>query len=102
MRNDLFDPADVERSSLDCYEPHADTAHRLDELLVADLEERRGEFAIVADLIEALVRHRHLIRASVALAAESEEEARLARALRDFVQPENLGAARYLADTLRG
>ncbi len=59
MRDFLFD--DVERNGLDIYDADDPAASRLSELLSANLEEHKGDYAIVADLLDAIVRYRHLI-----------------------------------------
>ena len=60
MTDFLFD--DVERTSLDIHAEDDGLVARLARLRSANVEDHKGDFAIVGDLVEALMRYRHLIR----------------------------------------
>jgi len=61
MRDFLFD--DVERIGFTDEETRVLSPHdRIRELLDANLEDHKGDLVIVADLLDAIARYRHLIR----------------------------------------
>lgn len=98
----LFDFDDIERPALDggLAEPSA----RIRELLAASLEEHKGDFAIVADLIEAVVRYRHLVRSAFDSSTRlllSEGEAEVLEHLEQLASPRLRTGAYKLADELR-
>jgi hypothetical protein len=99
----MTEPFEIpERISLDFYDDAAEPEARLHTLLTQDLVASRGDYEILADLLDALIRYRHLVREAAALPLlRGTNEQQTAISLERLVEAHKLPHMRRFAALLR-